>query len=137
MRIKELMVLLMCVSMMGCAAKTVGYSVVGAAAGAGIGYSYHKDPKMAVIGGLGGGALGAAVGGIESYYDNKNNKAAYEKGYNQAQVDIAIQNWDENTGKCACIKKEQYKHLIQFRVPEKKQDQVTYESHNVTLEDYR
>ena len=137
MRIKESIILIMCLSMMGCAAKTVGYSVVGAAAGAGIGYSYHKDPKMAVIGGLGGGVLGATVGGIENHFDNKNNKAAYDKGYNQAQVDIAVQNWDQNTGKCACTKKNEYKHLTEFRVPEKKQDDVSYEAHDVTLEDYR
>ena len=111
--------------------------LLGAAAGAGIGYSYHKDPKMAVIGGLGGGVLGAAVGGVENHFDNKNNKASYDKGYNQAQVDAAVQNWDQNTGKCACIKKNEYKHLTEFRVPEKKQDDVTYESHDVTLEDYR
>ena len=137
MHITRPVIVIVCLMMTGCVSKTVGYSATGAAAGAGIGYSYHKDAKEAAIGGLAGGALGAVVGGVTEHLEKKSNKAAYDKGYNQAQVDVAVQNWDENTGKNAYLKKSEVKHLTAFKVSEKKQDDVVYDSHYVILEDYR
>ncbi len=128
---------LLCLFAAGCSAKAIGYGAVGAGLGAGGAYAYHKDTKEAVIGGLAGGLIGTAAGSIEQNIQNKKYKLGYEEGYNQAQVDIAIQEWDNNTGQCAYKKKKEYKHLTDFRVPEKKQDDVVYEAHTVTLEDYR
>ncbi|MDP2654348.1 MAG: hypothetical protein Q8Q08_09995 [Candidatus Omnitrophota bacterium] len=137
MVIRMALVVMVCFGLMGCSVKRIGYTTVGTAAGAGIGYSYHKDPQEAAIGGVAGGASGAIVATVQENTENKKYKAGYEKGYNQAQVDIAVQNWNDNTGKCALKRNGEYKHLSTFKVPEREQDNVIYESHYVTLEDYR
>jgi len=137
MVIRSSLVFLLCLGVMGCSVKKVVYTGVGTAAGAGIGYSYHKDPQEAAIGAVAGGTAGAVVATVQENTENKKYKAGYEKGYNQAQVDIAVQNWNDNTGKCAHKRNGEYKHLSTFKVPEREQDNVIYESHYVTLEDYR
>ena len=137
MLIRGSLILLLCLGVMGCSVKKVVYTGVGTAAGVGIGYSYHKDPQEAAIGGAAGGVAGAIVATVQENTEDKKYKAGYEKGYNQAQVDIAVQNWNDNTGKCAHDRKDAYKHLTSFKVPEREQDNVIYESHYVTLEDYR
>jgi hypothetical protein len=137
MVIRRLFVFMLCLCVMGCSVRKIVYTGVGTAAGAGIGYSYHKDPKEAAIGGVAGGTAGVIVATVQENTENKKYKAGYEKGYNQAQVDIAVQNWNDNTGKCAHKRNDEYKHLSTFKVPEREQDNVIYESHYVTLEDYR
>ncbi len=137
MHITKPVLVVLLLSLTGCAAKTVGFTAAGAAAGAGVGYSLNKDTKETVIGGLAGGLVGATVGGISDHMDKKNYKAAYEKGYNQAQVDVAVANWEENTGKSSYEKKSEIKHLTEFKVPARKEDDIEYESHLITLEDYR
>jgi hypothetical protein len=137
MHITKPVIVVLLLSLTGCAAKTVGFTAAGAAAGAGVGYSLHKDTKETVIGGLAGGTLGAVVGGISDHMDKKNYKAAYDKGYNQAQVDVAVNNWEEKTGKLSYEKKDKIKHLSDFKVPSRKEDDVEYEAHSITLEDYR
>lgn len=137
MVIRRLFVFMLCLGVMGCSVKKVVYTGVGTAAGAGIGYSYHKDLKEAAIGGVAGGTAGVIVAAVQENTENKKYKAGYEKGYNQAQVDIAVQNWNDNTGKCVHDRKEVYRHLTKFKVPEREQDNVIYESHYLTLEDYR
>lgn len=137
MHITKSVIVILLLGLTGCAAKTVGFTAAGAAAGAGVGYSLHKDTKETVIGGLAGGTLGAVVGGISDHMDKKNYKTAYDKGYNQAQVDVAVNNWEENTGKSSYKKKSEVKHLTEFKVPARKEDNVEYEAHSITLEDYR
>lgn len=137
MFIRMALVVMLCFGLMGCSVKRIGYTAVGTAVGAGIGYSYHNDPQETVLGGVAGGTTGAIIATVQENSDNKQNKASYGKGYNQAQVDMAVQNWNENTGKCAHNRNSVYKHLSTFKVPEREQDNVIYESHYVTLEDYR
>ena len=137
MVIRRSLVFMLCLGLMGCSVKKIVYTTVGTAAGAGIGYSYHKDPKEAALGGVAGGATGAIVATVQENTENKKYKAGYEKGYNQAQVDNAVQNWNDNTGKCAHDQKSEFKHLSRFKVPQREQDNVIYESHYLTLEDYR
>ena len=137
MVVQRLLVIALCIGLMGCSVKRVGYTAVGAAAGAGIGYSYHNDTKEAAIGGVAGGTAGAILATVQENTENKKYKAGYEKGYNQSKVDTAVQNWDDNTGKCAHNQKNESKHLVSFKVPQREQDNVVYESHYVTLEDYR
>lgn len=121
----------------GCSVKKIGYLTVGAAAGTGIGYSYNKDTKEAAIGGVAGGTAGVLIATVQENTESKKYKAGYEKGYNQSKVDTAVQDWEENTGKCAHNQKSESKNLASFKVPQREQDQVVYESHYVTLEDYR
>lgn len=137
MVIRSIFIFMLCLGVMGCTVKEIGYTALGTAAGAGVGYSYHKDSKEAVIGGAVGGTAGAIVAAVQEKTEKSKYKAGFEEGYSQAQVDIAVQNWNDNTGKCAHERKEVYKHLTRFKVPEKEQDNVLYESHYITLEDYR
>lgn len=130
-------ILILALGLMGCSVKKIVYTTAGTAVGGGIGYSYHKDPKEAALGGVAGGAVGAIVATVQENSDNKKSKADYEKGYSQAKVDIAVQNWNDNTGKCAHEFNSIHKHLSTFKVPDKEQDNVIYESHYITLEDYR
>ena len=115
----------------GCSFRDAGYTALGAAAGAGIGYSIHHDAKDAVIGGLGG----ALVGNLAAQWQDKSDKAkqdkSYKEGYNQARVDVATQNWDDNTGKGVDFQKQ----VVTVLVPKDKEDGVIYDQRALTLEE--
>jgi hypothetical protein len=134
---QKLLVIVICVGLVGCSVNRAGYTAIGTAAGAGIGYSYHKQVKEAVIGGVAGGAAGTILVSLQENSVRNKFTQGYQQGYNQANVDIAIHDWNENTGKCANYRKSENKRLACFKVPQREQDNVVYESHYVTLEDYR
>jgi hypothetical protein len=134
--IKLFGLLLGTVVLCGCSVKSGLYTLGGTAAGAGIGYSYHHDSKGALVGGLAGGAAGALLGGIQDNSDRAKHKAGYEEGYKQAQLDVAVRNWNDNTGKNS-VQEEKPKRLIEVKVPKQEQDDVVYDEHYITLEDYR
>lgn len=131
-----LILLSFCLMAGGCSIRRAAYTAGGAAAGAGIGYSYHHNDKDAVIGGLAGGVAGAVLGTIEDHNGKKRYANGYEEGYDQAKVDLAEEYWDKTTGKGAAESAKPPK-LKKFKVPEYEEDGVVYESHYVVLEDYR
>jgi hypothetical protein len=124
------------VAMCGCSVKSGLYTLGGTAAGAGVGYSYHHDGKGAAIGGLAGGTAGALLGGLQDNSDKARRKAGYEEGYKRAQLDVAVRDWEENTGKNS-VQDERPKRLIEVKVPKQEENDVIYDEHYVTLEDYR
>ena len=136
MKVRLLILTLLCLIVCGCSIRRAAYTAGGAAAGAGIGYSYHHNEKDAVIGGLVGGVAGAVLGTIDDNSGKKRYESGYEEGYDQAKVDLAQEYWDKTTGKGAAESAKTPK-LKKFKVPEYKEDGVVYESHYVVLEDYR
>ena len=80
MLIRGSLIFLLCLGVMGCSVKKVVYTGVGTAAGAGIGYSYHKDPKEAAIGGAAGGAAGAIVATVQENTENNDGHRHQEFG---------------------------------------------------------
>ena len=125
------------VAVCGCSVQRGVYTAGATAIGAGVGYSYHHSTKEAALGGLAGGAAGAIVGEIQDHIGNSKHKAGFEEGYKKAEADVAIKNWEQNTGKNAGVEKLSSKRLIEVKVPRKEQDNVVYDDHYVTLEDYR
>jgi hypothetical protein len=121
---------LMCL-LTGCSFRDAGYTALGAGAGAGIGYSIGHNTKDAVIGGLGG----ALVGNLAAQWQDKSDKTkadkSYKEGYNQARVDVATQNWDDNTGKGA----DPQKQVITVLVPKDEEDGIIYDQRELILED--
>ena len=124
-------------TLIGCSVQKTSYTAAGAGIAAGVGYSYHHDTKDAVIGGLGGAVTGAVVGQVQEHVQNKKYETGYQKGYTDAQLDVALKNWDEKTGQTAQGNNEDHPKLIQVKVPQREQDDVIYDSHYITLEDYR
>ncbi len=121
----------------GCSVKSALYTAGGTAAGAGIGYSYHHNGKDALVGGLAGGAAGALIGAIQDHSDKTKHKAGYDEGYKQAELDIAVKDWNDNTGRKSAQDKITYKRLIEVKLPKREQDDVIYEEQYINLEDYR
>jgi hypothetical protein len=121
----------------GCSIRQAGYSALGAGAGAGIGYSIHHNAKDAVIGGLGGAIVGDVTAQIQDSNEKKQNKKDYDKGYAQAQVDLADQNWQAGTGQYSQNNNESTKRLARYKVPKREEDGVIYDEHYVTLEEYQ
>lgn len=126
----------LCLSFIGCSAKKVAYTTALGAVGAGVGYAHNHEDRDAVVGGLAGAATGAAIGTIEEHSDKKNRKKGYDEGYKQAQVDIAKDHWNHNTGK------KSYHHIapkrfVEVKIPKQENNGVVYESRTVVLEDYR
>lgn len=119
-----------------CSVRHTAYTTGGAAAGAGIGYSYHHDDTEAAIGAAAGGAVGLILAEIETKNQTKHSEKAYQEGYTQAKVDVAKKYWDHTTGRGAAQSLRPVK-LKRFKVPEYQQDGVVYESHDIVLEDYR
>ena len=119
----------------GCTMRQAGYTALGAGAGGGIGYSIHKDGKEAAIGGL-AGALG---GNLVAQWQDKSEKTKHDKdykeGYQQARVDVAVNNWDTNTGNI--LAKREPKRLVSIMVPKREENNVIYDQREVTIEDYR
>ena len=119
----------------GCTMRQAGYTALGAGAGGGIGYAIHKDGKDAAIGGL----VGALGGNLAAQWQDKNEKAKHDKdyrqGYQQARVDVAVNNWDTNTGKD--LGQREPKRLVSIMVPKRQQNDVIYDSQEVKVEDYR
>ena len=124
---------IVCLLTSGCTTRQVGYTALGAGAGGGIGYFLHHDGKEAVIGGL----AGALAGDLGAQWQDKSDKVkhdkVYEEGYKQAKVDIAVKNWEDNTGKGTAPKKR----LVNVLVPKGEKDNVIYDQREITLEDYR
>lgn len=117
----------------GCAHKRVTYSATGSVVGGGIGYAINKEPKDAAIGGLAGAGAGYVIGDIQEKKDNRKYQEAYEKGYSQAQSNIAVQYWDSETGRKEETGKRQpiYKRI---KIPKKEMNGVVYEEHYETVE---
>ena len=124
---------LICVLASGCTLRQAGYTVAGAAAGGGIGYSIHHNVKDAVIGGLGGALVGDLAGQWQDKSEKIKHDKNYQDGYNQARVDIAKSNWDENTGKGSESKKE----LVYVQLPKREENGVVYDQREITLEDVK
>lgn len=122
---------LICLLSTGCTMRQAGYTALGAAAGGGIGYSIHHDAKSAVIGGLGGALVGNLAGQWQDKIDKNKQDKSYRQGYNQAKVDIATKNWDDNTGKG----QQPQKQLVTVMVPKGKEDGVIYDQREIILED--
>ncbi len=133
--IKEIAFLVLSVLIVGCASsKKVAYVTTGAAIGAGTGYAINQNGKDAAIGGLAGGIAGAVVADVHKKKEAKKYCEGYTNGYDQAQLDVATKDWNENTGKGD---KQQYsKTLRRVKVPKREMGDVVYESHYETLEVY-
>ena len=119
----------------GCSVRQAGYTAVGAAAGGGIGYAIHHDGKEAAIGGLAGALGGNLIGQWQDKSEKIKHDKTFQEGYKQASVDIAINNWDANTGKNQA--KDEPKRLVSIMVPKREQNNVIYDAQEVKVEDYR
>ena len=122
----------------GCTFRQAGYSVLGAGAGGGIGYAINPhDPKDAIIGATSGALVGNLAGQWQDNSEKRKQNKSYADGYRQAQVDVAMVDWQEGTGKDSQNNTEQTKRLVRFKVPKREEDGVVYDEHYVTLEDYQ
>ncbi len=121
----------------GCSVRQAEYSGLGAAAGAGIGYSIHHNVKDTVIGGLGGAIVGDVTAQIQDSNQKKQTKKDYDAGYAQAQVDLANQDWQNGTGQYSQNNTDSTKRLARYKVPRREEDGVIYDEHYVTLEEYQ
>ena len=121
---------LMCL-LTGCTFRDAGYTALGAGAGAGIGYSIHHNIKDTIIGGLGGALVGDVLAQWQDKSDKTKQDKSYKDGYNQAKVDVATKNWDDNTGKSP----EPQKQLVTVLVPKDKENGVIYEQREISLEE--
>ena len=124
---------LLCLLSAGCSIRQAGYSAAGAAAGGGIGYSINHDAKDAVIGGLGGALVGDLVGQWQDKSEKVKQEKNYKAGYDQAKLDIAVENWDQNTGKGTQPKKK----LVSVTLPKREENGVVYDQRQITVEDYQ
>ncbi|MCA9407203.1 MAG: hypothetical protein KC733_00805 [Candidatus Omnitrophica bacterium] len=118
-----------------CASKKVLYTAGGSLIGAGGGYAIDHDGKDAAIGGLVGGITGAVLADVQIKRENKKYQEGYDQGYTQAQLEIAINNWNDNTGRFS--KDDYLKTYHRLRIPEKIINNVQYESHYETVEVYQ
>ena len=132
----QIIVLLSMVSMLltGCSVRQAGYTAVGAGVGGTAGYFIHRDKKEAAIGALGGALVGNIAAQIQDSNQKKKQKADYDNGYRQAELDLANKNWDEGTGKMTYEQSSLTKRLETFKVPRREQDGVVYDQHYITLE---
>ncbi len=132
---KWILILILFPVITGCASKKITYTTAGVLLGAGGGYAIDRDPKDAAIGGLAGGVAGSVLAGVQTNGENKKFKEGYDQGYTQAQLEIAVNDWDTNTGK---KEDENYSKSYQrIRIPPKEVNDVIYESHYETLEVYQ
>ena len=115
----------------GCTFRDVGYTALGAGAGAGIGYSIHHNVKDTVIGGLGGVLVGNVLAQWQDKSDKTKQDKSYKDGYNQAKVDIAKKNWDDNTGK----DQQSQKQYVTVLVPKDEENGIIYDQREVAVED--
>jgi hypothetical protein len=128
-------VLLTVMVLCGCSANKASYIGTGAVLGGGAGYAINEDGKDAAIGGLVGGIAGAVVSGINEKNMDKKTRQAYAEGYNQAQVEMATEYWEENTGK---PKDVTYRpKLKRMKVEEQESNGVKYKEHYETVEVYQ
>ena len=119
----------------GCADKKITYTATGSVIGAGGGYAINRDVKDAAIGGLLGGITGSVVANSQINSENKKYKEGYDQGYTQSQLEVANNNWNENTGK---QKEDVYlKSYERIKIPKKEVNDVLYDSHYETLEVYQ
>ncbi|MCP4653467.1 MAG: hypothetical protein GY858_08845 [Candidatus Omnitrophica bacterium] len=123
----------------GCASfKKVAYHAAGAGLGTGAGYFYGegKDDDIKQQGMMLGGAGGMLAGGMLYGMQTKENKSQYDKGYSKgyrsAQVNVARENWQNNTGKKE--KQPLYSKFIKVKVPKREINGVVYEGHYETVE---
>jgi hypothetical protein len=121
----------------GCSFRQAGYTVLGAGAGGGIGYVINHNPKDAIIGASSGALVGNLAGQWQDSNVKRKQKKDYDEGYRQAKVDLAIENWQEGTGKDSQNNTDLSKRLVRFKVPKREEDGVIYDEHYVTLEDYQ
>jgi len=126
---------LICLLTAGCTMRQAGYTALGAGAGGGIGYSLHHDGKEAAIGAL----SGALTGNLAAQWQDKTEKTkhdkVYQEGYKQARVDVAVHDWETNTGRS--LAKQEPKRLVSVMIPKREENNVIYDSQEVTVEDYR
>ena len=122
---------MICLLSTGCTLRQAGYTAVGTAAGGGIGYSIHHDGKEAAIGGLAGALTGNLAGQWQDRIDKTKHDKSYEEGYKRAGVDIAVKNWDQNTGKAGVPRKQ----LVSVMLPKREENGIIYDSREITLED--
>lgn len=121
----------------GCSTKEMTYSTVGTAIGAGVGYSFDHDDKEAVIGGLAGGIAGSALGKYQHKRDKKKGDEFFEKGYKQAKLDLALNHWNENTGRQTNESSPVVRRFVPVKIPEQNINGINYESHIIKVEDYQ
>lgn len=132
---KMILVLLLLPILTGCAGQKAAYVATGSLIGAGGGYAIENDGKDTAIGGLIGGLTGAVLADVHQNKMKRQYEKAYSQGFTQAQLEIAIDNWDINTGK---KEDEIYSKSYQrIKVPKKEINNVVYESHYETLEVYQ
>ena len=120
---------LMCL-LTGCTFRDAGYTALGAGAGAGIGYSIHHNIKDTVIGGLGGALVGNVLAQWQDKSDKTKQDKSYKQGYNQAKMDIANKNWDDNTGKG----QQPQKQSVTVLIPKVEENGVIYDQREIELE---
>ncbi len=126
---------IICLLTAGCSMRQAGYTVLGAGAGGAVGYSLHHDDKEAAIGALGGALVGNLTGQWQDKSEKNKRDKAYQEGYKQAKVDVAVNDWQDNTGKQPA--KQEPKRLISVMVPKREENNVIYDAQKVTVEDYR
>ncbi len=120
--------------LIGCSMNKASYIGTGAVIGGGAGYGIHENEKEAMIGGLAGGIAGAVVGDMQTKKINKKMQEAYEEGYTQAQADVAIEYWDQNTGRPKETRGKP--KLKRVKVEEQEVNGVRYKEHYEYIEVY-
>lgn len=126
----------LCLLITGCSFRQAGYTATGAGLGGTAGYFVNRDKKEAAIGALGGALVGNIVGQWQDKSESVKRNKDYEEGYKKAQLDAAVRNWDKNTGKDS-VEKQEPKRLVSFMVPKRQENDVIYDQHEITIEDYR
>ena len=127
-------VALVCLLTSGCTARQAGFTAVDTVGGGGIGYAINHDAKTAVIGGLGGALVGNLAGQWQDKSEKTKHDKNYQEGYTQAKVDIAKNNWDQNTGKNT---EPPQKQLVSIVLPKREENGVVYDQREITVEDIR
>ena len=130
MRNKHIYLICLIAVLAGCTFRQAGYTVAGAAAGGGIGYAVGHNAKDAVIGGLGGALIGNLAGQWQDKSEKTKQDKSYQDGYTQAKLDMAIKNWDENTGRDAGSQNQQEYSIM---LPKRQEDGIVYDQQEITL----
>lgn len=118
----------------GCSVRKLSYQATGATMLGGAGYLFERNPIHAAVGGTAGALVGSWL------YDNesKREKNQYDKGYNtgykEAQLKLALDNWENNTGQQYPQPQLAINNYQRIKIPKQELNGVIYEEHYETIE---
>lgn len=113
--------------------RKAAYHLGAGAIGAGAGYLYDGTPESMVIGGTAASFAGGMLYNSQVNQEEQEYKKGYQAGYQQAQVNIADDYWQENTGKKDCSQ-SQDKFYWRIKVGQEPVNGVVYQPHYQTVE---